>query len=94
MRELNKMNPVSQDIVIIRTPPSRPCDISWKSGNMALNRFCIDEEMANESSGVIDSEYNFRKKLWANRVDWAKDIGKRVLNSIQSPLFRHQLNIS
>ena len=53
---MNKMKPVSQDIVVIRLPPRRPCDISRKSGNMALNRCCIDEEMANESSGVFDTK--------------------------------------
>ena len=85
---MNKIKPISQDIVIINEPTHGPYDISWKSGNMALNRFCIDEEMANESSGVFYWKNNSRQKFWA------KDIGKRVLNSIQSPLFRHQLNIS
>ena len=78
---MNKIKPVSQDIVIIRLPPSHPYDISWKSGNMALNRFCIDEEMANESSGVFSLK---NKSYWGAR---AKDIGKGVLNIIQSPLF-------
>ena len=88
---MNKIKPVSQDIVIIRTPPSDPHDISWKSGNMALNRFCIDEEMANESSGVFYSKNDFRKSLWIDRVARAKDKGKGVLNIFKSSLFCHQL---
>ena len=27
-------------------------NISWKAGNMLLNRFCIDEDAAFESAGV------------------------------------------
>jgi len=27
-------------------------DISWKAGNLFLNRFCIDEDAACELSGV------------------------------------------
>ena len=65
--------------------------------NMALNRFCIDEEMANESSGFCDSENIFRKRFWDpndSLIVWAKDKGKGVLNIIQSPFFCHKLNIS
>ena len=82
---MNKMKPVSQDIVIIRTPPRRPSDISWKSGNMALNRFCIDEEMANESCGDFDSKNN--ANIWSLRgsLFWGtKDSGKEFLNIILS----------
>ena len=45
--------PVTQDIVLVLAPPRFTYDNSWKGANMALNRFCIDEEMANESSGVF-----------------------------------------
>ena len=89
VREMNKMKPVSQDIVIIRLPSIDRSDISWKSGNMALNRFCIDEEMANESSGIFYWKNNFSKRFWANRVDWDKDLGKGVLNILKSSLFCH-----
>ena len=70
---MNKMKSGGQDIVLIGLPSSGPYDISWKSGNMALNRFCIDEEMANESSGVF---YNFPKSVYGNR----SLLGKGVLN--------------
>lgn len=53
------MKPVTQDIVLMIRPPRDPADISWKGGNMALNRFCIDEKMANESSGVYHSKPSF-----------------------------------
>ena len=47
------MTPVIQDVVLLMIPTERPSKISWRGGNMVLNRFCIDEEMANESSGVF-----------------------------------------
>ena len=75
MREMNKIKPVSQDIVIIRLPSGGSYDISWKSGNMALNRFCIDEEMANESSGVF---YSKNYTVFSG----TKDSGKGFLNTI------------
>ena len=43
----------AQDIVLIVHPPEHPPNISPKGGYMALNRFCIDEELAFESSGVF-----------------------------------------
>ena len=49
-----KMSSIRQNIVLLVFPPNFSYDISWKGGNMILNRFCIDEEMANESSGVFD----------------------------------------
>ena len=36
-------------------------DISWKAGNLFLNRFCIDEDAACELSGV----YNLK--------EWSRD---------------------
>ena len=44
---------IMQNVVLLVLQSNNPIDISWKGGNMILNRFCIDEEMANESSGVF-----------------------------------------
>ena len=52
LRGIEKMFKVIQDIVLLIEPPKCAWDISLKCGNMALNRFCIDEETAFESSGV------------------------------------------
>ena len=41
-----------QKIVILQEPSKDGFDISWKAGNMCLNRFCIDEEAGFEVSGV------------------------------------------
>ena len=35
-------------------PESRKCETSLKTGNMCINRFCIDEDAAFELSGVYD----------------------------------------
>ena len=54
------MKPVIQDIVIlINTPPEPSPTLSCSGGNMLLNRYCIDEELAFESSGV----YYFKKNM-------------------------------
>ena len=41
-----------QNVVLLIDPPYRAYDISLKAGNMYLNRLCIDEDAAFESSGV------------------------------------------
>ena len=41
-----------QNLVVFFEPSNKPCDISWKAGNMCLNRFCIDEDAACELSGI------------------------------------------
>ena len=56
------MVPVNQDVVLMMIPYDAAWDISSKGGKMAMNRACIDEEMANESSGVF---YNKEHRLRA-----------------------------
>ena len=41
-----------QKVVILQEQSKDGFDISWKAGNMYLNRFCIDEEAGFEVSGV------------------------------------------
>ena len=50
---------VEQDVVFLMESPKYPYDISAQGVNMALNRFCIDEEMAFESSGVFYLRYKY-----------------------------------
>ena len=51
------MTTVTQDVVLFLKQPHweiyKRRNIFSKCMNMALNRFCIDEELANESSGVF-----------------------------------------
>ena len=63
----------TQDVVLLLIPPLYPYDISWKGGNSLLNRFCIDEEMAFETSGVY-----FKKK---NSIGSASE-GKANQNAV------------
>ena len=44
-------------------PSDYSWDISSKTGNMCLNRFCIDEDAAVESSGI----YYFQKAAYNKR---------------------------
>ena len=46
------MSKMLQDVVLLMDPPNDAWNISLQGGNMALNRFCIDEEAAFELSGV------------------------------------------
>ena len=41
-----------QNLVFLMDPSDRAWETSLKSGNMILNRFCIDEDAAFELSGV------------------------------------------
>ena len=57
------MSSIRQNIVLMVFPPNFSYDISWKDDNMILNGFCIDEEMANELSGVFDCRDHLPLKL-------------------------------
>ena len=46
------MSKVMQNVVLLIEPSEKPYNISLKAGNMYLNRFCIDEDAAFESTGV------------------------------------------
>ena len=41
-----------QNLVLLMDPSKHAWEISLKSGNMIINRFCIDEDAAFELSGV------------------------------------------
>ena len=42
-----------QNLVVLMQPSDDAYDVSSKTGNMILNRFCIDEDAAFELYGVI-----------------------------------------
>ena len=46
------MSKVIQNIVLLMEPSDFAYDISLKAGKMFLNRFCIDEDAAFETTGV------------------------------------------
>ena len=48
-----------QNLVLLIEPSKDASVISLKGGNMCMNRFCINEEAAVESSGV-----HYLKKPW------------------------------
>ena len=62
------MRSVIQEVVLMMIPYDAAWDMSSKGGKMTLNRFCIDEEMANESSGVF---YNNTSKQGLSQADFA-----------------------
>ena len=60
---------VKQNVVLLMEPCDSAADVSLKAGNMLLNRFCIDEDAAFESTGV----YYLEKA----RLSARKEKGKR-----------------
>ena len=46
------MPKIMQNIVLLVEPPEDKYKISLKSGNMCLNRFCVDEDASFELSEV------------------------------------------
>ena len=46
------MSKTMQNLVVMMERPQEAYGISLKTGNMILNRFCIDEDAAFELSGV------------------------------------------
>ena len=52
VREFKKMKRVMQNVVLIMEPNDDDFEVSMQAGNMCLNRFCIDEDAAFESTGV------------------------------------------
>ena len=56
------MAKIMQNLVVLKDQTGYAYDASLKTGNMILNRFCIDEEAAFELSGV-----NYLKKYAFHR---------------------------
>ena len=57
-----------QNLVLLIEPSEEAYKIDLNAGNMGLNRFCIDEDAAFESSGV----HYLKKSSW----DIIHEIGK------------------
>ena len=46
------MTKIMQNLIVLIEPPEHHAKISDKSGNMCLNRFCIDEDASFELFGI------------------------------------------
>ena len=60
-----------QDLVVLMEPSELAYEVSLKSGNMFLNRFCIDEDAAFELSGV-----NYFKKPY-QKIDYDFELNRK-----------------
>ena len=69
------MSKINQNFVLLMEPDADDYRISLKGGNMALNKFCIDEENQFESSGV------FYLKKFDDYDDTGKGNGKSFLEN-------------
>ena len=58
------MPKIMKNLVVLLEPPENDYDISYKAGNMYMNRFCIDEDAAFELSGVI----YFKKRSFSDII--------------------------
>ena len=61
------MSNVIQDVVFFIIPPDLSSNISWKAGNMAMNRFFIDEVIAFELSGVFHLKTGMKYTRFAGK---------------------------
>jgi len=52
-----------QNLIVLMEPSKDGDDVSLKTGNMILNRFCIDEDAAFELSGVYYLETSSREMM-------------------------------
>ena len=66
------MSKFMQNVVLLMEPTDEAFNVGLKAGNMYLNRFCIDEDAAFESTGV----YYLEKKTSTFTVRTEK--GKRI----------------
>ena len=62
---------IMQNLVMMIQPPQGGDDISLKAGNMFLNRFIIDEDVAFELSGIYNAM--FRKSVEDRGEDYSFD---------------------
>ena len=83
------MTTIKQNVIILQESdqPTRIYDISWRAGNMYLNRFCIDEAAGYEVLGVycLDAKPRFtetsaEKSTDENRVKQKVRDSQRTMN--------------
>ena len=67
---------LKQNFVFFVDPPTKAFDISARAGNMLINRFCIDEDAANELSGVYHLEKAFGKIIFGKFIFGKNSKGK------------------
>ena len=64
------MKKTNETVALLLGPKEGRCDISWRAGNMFLNRMCIDEDAAFETQGIYfiesfhDSEPSDNDKVY------------------------------
>ena len=81
MRNKCNLSKPMQNLIVLNEPNNVGHDVSSQYGNMWLNRFCIDEDAAFETSGVYNLE---RLKLvyvsdhYRNIVHFGGVIGKII----------------
>ena len=59
------MTKIVQNLVVLMEPGRNAYDISFKGGNMCLNRFVIDEDAAFELSGVYNLKKSHIDNYWS-----------------------------
>ena len=82
VREFKKMKRVMQNVVLIMEPNDDDFEVSMQAGNMCLNRFCIDEDAAFETTGVYYLEESFRVHEYGSfqPENKSKGLGKSIQN--------------
>ncbi len=63
------MSKIMQNMVLLVNPKHHASNVSLKAVNMCLNRFCIDEDAAFESSGVYYFKESSEKSSYIDLMD-------------------------
>ena len=69
---------IKQNVVLLMEPCDSAADVSLKAGNMLLNRFCIDEDAAFESTGVYYLKEQNTSWKWEIKISPEEMLGKKV----------------
>ena len=69
---------VKQNVVLLMEPCDSAADVSLKAGNMLLNRFCIDEDAAFESTGVYYLKEQNTSWKWEIKISAEEMLDKKL----------------
>ena len=71
------MSKTMQNLLVLMEPSEDASNISVKGGKMCFNRFCIDEDVAFELSGVYYLEKESQKLKYSDRLSDSRKLELR-----------------
>ena len=78
VENIHMLKNVKQNVVLMMEPCDLAADVSLKAGNMLLNRFCIDEDAAFESTGVYYLKEQNTSWKWEIKISAEEMLDKKL----------------